>query len=389
MTTATPTRPRSARAIAGADRRRLGACLLAALAGCVTTYEDVSPLVLPKTEPLPLAVPVAIPLPQPAPGTGDYVLSEFYGGIVKRMREAAVDRDVAHLEFLIEGYDRRDLPESWREQMRGYRAIAKGLRFEQHAIGHARLSLVPAARDAGATPPVAPTPNAATPPDLQPDGATTAVPPCGEKLLFELVLPPGGPEFVLGGRRDPDPTGFAVAVTIEDAFVDGSSRSSRTEDFIWLPATLRLAGDQELRLPVAIDADAGGSIQRTVHLRVDLMPGYLQVDGVRAPVQRTGIAACTLTQWPRGYETLQREPLKALELALRTFDEPRFPIVYLAAALTRGEDREKAMALLIEQVRFARAEQAQVAMATLRAISGETHPVGDRDAWLAWWQTRR
>ena len=374
------------------DRRCIGACLLAALAGCVTTYEDVSPLVLPKPEPLPLAVPVAIPLPQPAQGTGDNVLSEFYGGIVKRMREAAVDRDVAHLEFLLEGYDRRDLPEFWRDQLRGYRAIAKGLRFEQHAIGHARLALVPAARDAAAAPPNAPRPDTAAPDtatDTAPPDIGPAVPPCGEKLLFELVLPPGGPEFVLGGRRDADPTGFAVAVTIEDAFVDGSSRSSRTEDFIWLPATLRLAGDQELRLPVAIDADAGGSIQRTVHLRVDLMPGYLQVDGVRAPVQRTGIAACTLTQWPRGYETLQREPLKALELALRTFDEPRFPIVYLAAALTRGEDREKAMALLIEQVRFARAEPAQVAMATLRAISGETHQVGDRDAWLAWWQTRR
>ncbi|HEU4418671.1 MAG TPA: hypothetical protein VFT55_07005, partial [Planctomycetota bacterium] len=233
MTTAAPIQRRSARAMARADRRCIGACLLAALAGCVTTYEDVSPLVLPKTEPLPLAVPVAIPLPQPAQGTGDNVLSEFYGGIVKRMREAAVDRDVAHLEFLLEGYDRADLPEFWRDQLRGYRAIAKGLRFEQHAIGHARLSLVPAARDAAAAPPNAPTPNAPRPDPAKPDTAKPdtgtsdlgtsdlgtphngppAVPPCGEKLLFELVLPPGGPEFVLGGRRDVDPTGFAVAVT--------------------------------------------------------------------------------------------------------------------------------------------------------------------------------
>jgi len=384
---------RSARAMARADRRCIGACLLATLSGCVTTYEDASPLVLPKPQPVPLALPFAIPLPQPAHGTGDPVLSELYAGILKRMREAAVDRDVAHLEFLLEGYDRRDLPEFWRDQMRGYRAIAKGLRFEQHAIAHARLSLVPAARDAAvappnAAPPNAATPDAATPATALPNGAT-ATPPCGEKLLFELVLPPGGTEFLLGGHGDAEPTGFSVAVTIEDAFVDGSSRSSRTEDFLWLPAALRLAGDQQLRLPVAIEADAGGSVQRTVHLRVDLMPGYVQVDGVRAPVQRTGIAACTLTQWPRGYETLQREPLKALELALRTFDGPRFPVVYLAAALTQGEDREKAMALLIEKVRFSRAEQAQVAMAALRAISGETHPVGDRDAWLAWWQTRR
>lgn len=367
------------------DRCGIAACLLATLAGCVTTYED-APLLLAKPEPMPLAVPVAIPLPQPAQGTGDHVLSEFYGGVMQRMREAAADHDVAHLEFLLEGYDRRDLPPFWRDQMRGYRAIGKGLRFEQHAIEHARLSLVPAARDAAASPGNT-APNAA--PNVPPATATPAVPPCGEKLLFELVLPPGGPEFVLGGRGDADPTGFSVAVTIEDAFVDGSSRSSRTEAFLWLPATLRLAGDKELRLPVAIDADAGGSVQRTIHLRLDLMPGYVLVDGIRAPVQRRGIAACTLTQWPRGYEKLQEAPLKALEQALRTFDEPRFPVVYLAAALTKGEDREKAMALLVEKVRFARAEQAQVAMAALRAISGETHPVGDRDAWLAWWQTRR
>jgi hypothetical protein len=375
--------------------------LLATLAGCVTTYEDAPPLLLAKPEPLPLAVPVSIPLPQPAQATGDHVLSEFYIGIARRMREAAKDRDVAHLEFLLEGYDRRDLPEFWREQMRGYRAVAKGLRFERHAIEHARLTLVPAAGAAAAAPPTTAqnaqppnTANNAQPPSTPQNGPApstepVAVPPCGEKLRFELVLPPGANEFVLGGRGDADPTGFSVAVTIEDNFVDGSSRSSRTEDFLWLPATLRLAGDQPLRLPVVIDADAGGSVQRTVHLRVDLMMGYVQVDGVRAPVQRTGIGACTLTQWPRGYETLQREPLKTLELALRTFDEPRFPVVYLAAALTKGEDREKAMALLIEKVRFARAEQAQVAMAALRAISGETHPVGDRDAWLAWWQTRR
>ena len=158
---------------------------------------------------------------------------------------------------------------------------------------------------------------------------------------------------------------------------------------MWLPAALTLAGNQELRLPVGIDADAGGSVQRTVHLRVDLMPGYVMVEGVRAPVQRTGIGACTLTQWPRGYEALLAAPLQALERALRTFDQPRFATVFLAAALTRGEDREKAMALLIEPVRFARADQAQVAMSALRAISGQVHAVGDREAWLAWWQTRR
>ncbi|HEX6811849.1 MAG TPA: hypothetical protein VF384_09530 [Planctomycetota bacterium] len=345
-------------------------CLLVTLCGCVTTYED-APLPQPVRDPVPLAVPFAIPLPK-VPGGADQVLVAFYAGIMQRMRQAARDRDVAHLEFLLEGYDRRDLPPFLQEQLRGYRAVAKGLRFENHAIEHASLSLVPGpgAAVAGAAP-------------------APAVPPCGEALRFELVLPPGAATFVLGGREDADPIGFSVTVTIDDIYVDGSSRSSRTEDFIRLPATFTLAGDQELRLPLAIDAEAGGSLQRTVHMRVDLWPGYVTVDGVRAPIQRTAIGACTLTQWPKGYEALQQAPLQALENALRTFDESRFAVVFLASALTRGQDREKAMELLIEKVRFARADRAQVAMAALRAISGQTWAVGDREAWLAWWQARR
>ena len=47
------------------------------------------------------------------------------------------------------------------------------------------------------------------------------------------------------------------------------------------------------------------------------------------------------------------------------------------------------MALLIEQIRFGRQDQALVAMAALQVIAGETLPIGDRQAWLAWWQARR
>ena len=45
--------------------------------------------------------------------------------------------------------------------------------------------------------------------------------------------------------------------------------------------------------------------------------------------------------------------------------------------------------LLIDQVRYGRSDQAQVAMAALRASTGAEIPVGDRDGWLAWWQQRR
>ena len=44
--------------------------------------------------------------------------------------------------------------------------------------------------------------------------------------------------------------------------------------------------------------------------------------------------------------------------------------------------------MLIDQVRYGRADQAQVAMAALKRVSGLSLAVGDRDAWLAWWQTK-
>jgi hypothetical protein len=54
-----------------------------------------------------------------------------------------------------------------------------------------------------------------------------------------------------------------------------------------------------------------------------------------------------------------------------------------------------AMRLLIEQVRFGRPDQAQVAMAALREMSGQSSSsvsapaLGDREAWLVWWAQRR
>ncbi|MFY9341403.1 MAG: hypothetical protein WAT39_02860, partial [Planctomycetota bacterium] len=73
----------------------------------------------------------------------------------------------------------------------------------------------------------------------------------------------------------------------------------------------------------------------------------------------------------------------------RTFGPANYARAWLAAQATRGADTEAAAALLIEQVRLGRADEAQVAMAALRTITGIDFVVGDRDAWLAWWQSRR
>jgi hypothetical protein len=107
------------------------------------------------------------------------------------------------------------------------------------------------------------------------------------------------------------------------------------------------------------------------------------------PVQRTGIASTTLTQWPAGHAAIAAAPLVTLREALRLGDPAHFAHVFVAASFVGTEDREAATALLIEQVRYGRQDQALVAMAALQVLTGASQPAGDREAWLAWWQARR
>jgi len=180
-----------------------------------------------------------------------------------------------------------------------------------------------------------------------------------------------------------------VHATIDDAFVEGSVRSHSTNEVRRLPAAFALADGRELRLPLVVDAPVGEAVRRTVTLRVSLLPGYVRVGGEVVPVPQTVLAAATVVQWPAGYGALAKAPLAELRTALRPFEPRTFPRAWLAATAATGADREPAIALLLEQVRFGRADQAQVAMAALRELTGERLLVGDRDAWLAWSQARR
>ena len=178
-------------------------------------------------------------------------------------------------------------------------------------------------------------------------------------------------------------------MTIEDLYVDGGTRKNSNQEFVWIPATIELQRGVVLRLPIALDLPPLDAVQRTVSIRVDLMPGYIVAGGVRAPLQRTSVAAISFTQWPRGHEAIAKNPLVNLREAIRLGDAAHFAHVFLAASFTKGADREVALALLIDQVRLGSQAQAMVAMATLRALTGMTESVGDREAWLAWWQMRQ
>jgi hypothetical protein len=320
-------------------------------------------------EALPFAAPVSIPLPELGASGANRVEIEFFSSILRRLRDAADEGDVALIDGLVESYDRPSVPAAFQRHLDGYRAIARGIYFQQHVERNAKLRMVTA--DAAEVP----------------EGARS--PSLGSPLLLELELPPMAEPVRLGGRADQDPIGFSVAVTVDDEYVDGSTRESQTKDFLWLPGAYELAGKQSLRLPVEVGAAVGDAVRRSIVVRVDLMPGYVTLEGLRAPVRRVTAGAIACTQWPKGYEILAAQPLAGLKAALQDFNPKNYAGAYLSALLVPSRQRREATAMLIDQVRFGRADQAQVAMAALHKTAGVQIAVGDRDSWLAWWQSRQ
>lgn len=360
---------RPAAATTGAARRRARLAVAAAASvavACVTTYEPVEPG---EGEALPFAAPVSIPLTELGGPGSSRVQLEFFGGILRRLQDAAAEGDAALIDSLVESYDLPNVPESFRRHLVGYRAIARGILFQQHVQQRGLLRLVADA-------------------DADADEPARRAPPLGEPLQLELELPPMADAVRLGALGDDDPIGFSVGVTVEDEFVDGSSRESQSKEFLWLPRAIELR-DESLSLPVEVGAAAGDAVRRSVVVRVDLMPGYVTIDELRAPIQRVTAGAITCTQWPAGYEVLAEQPLAALRTALADFNPKNYAGAYLSALLVPAQQRREATALLIEQVRFGRADQAQVAMAALHRTAGVNIAVGDRDGWLTWWQGRQ
>lgn len=346
-------------------RRVVGrATALAALllgSACVTEYEaaplvDVS-LVQPE-----FAIAQSIPFGEVATSAEDQVLLDLYASVFQRLQLAVEEDSPATIDALVAAYDRGALPAWVAERFEGYRNLGEGLRFLRHARERSSVALP-----------------AAEPPPLAD----------GNVLEFTFELPPFVEPVVLGGREDADPTVFAVALTVEDAFVDGSSRRYSHQDFVRLPQRQVLAGEAGLRLPIRVDLPTNGAVMRTANVRVDLMPGYLLVGERRAAVRLSTLAAAAATQYPAERADVLAEPLSALRAALQQGGLANARRAWLAAQATRGDDRRSAEALLIEAVRTASAEPAANAMAALQALTGVRILVGDRDGWLAWWQSRQ
>ncbi|MGK0435497.1 MAG: hypothetical protein ACJA0V_004663 [Planctomycetota bacterium] len=383
----------------GAVRASLVPLLACFAAGCVTTYSPID--FVGQASEMPVSQPIAIPIPA-AQGGNNRLLLEFYSGILRRLQDAADDGDVALLDSLVASYDKPNIPVSVSQHLAGYRAIGRGIRFRQHAVRKAVLelrlpdgALVDGALADGALPaePEAGSVRAGSVHAGDVGDVTVAktvalkVPSLGNDLHLHLRLPAMAKAVTLGGRNDRNPIGFSVSVTVEDEYVDGSTRSLHTDGVVWLPERFELLGDNELLLPIDVGAASGDAVRRNVTVRVD-MRGHVEIDEIRAPIKSTSIAAGSYTQWPAGFEIIAKQPLAALKVGLAAFQANNFASVYLAALKIPAPQQHEACALLMDQVRFGRDDQAQVAMAALQNVSGLSIAVGDRDSWLGWWQAR-
>lgn len=351
------------------SRRSVGAvwqafawCTVLACAGCVTTYEATDLVDRPSRESL--VLPPVVTIPFGADGSGGSEFTRFYQRVFERMQEAAAEHDAETLATLLGSYDRPDLPASIRDRLAGYRAVLGGLRFTAAAGAAARLELVPGA-----------------------DGKVA--PALGPALHYELQLPALGVPYVLGGGEEPEPFGVAVAYVVTDTFVDGGTQSEKRRWLEYLPQTFALQGQAVLRIPFVIDVPAGNAVQRVVRVRVDTVPCSVRAEDGAVPITQSTLARAELTLWPQGHEAVRAAPVQQLRAALQTFEPRNFARAYLAATFAPPEARAEVVGLLVEQVRLGQPEQAQVAMAALKAVTGAELAIGDRDAWLAWWQARR
>lgn len=338
-------------------------------AGCVTTYEPID-LSNPDSE-LIAAAPIAIPIGNFGDG-GNKLLLGFYSGILRRLHEAADDGDVALLDSLVTAYDKPSTPDAVKQHLASFRAMGRGIRFRQHvaAMSTFELCLSPIDIAAGKNTPI----------------EERVEPALGQQLQLELRIPGMADPVLLGGHEHSDPFTFSVSVTVEDDYFDGRTRSSHTNGVVWLPKSFNLVAGNELTLPVNVDRATDDAVRRRVFVRVD-MRGHVLIDEIRSPVKSTTIGAGSFTQLPAGHEIIKKQPLAALKLAIADFQSKNFASAYLSALLMPPADRLAAATLLVDQIRYGRADQAEVAMAALKRLSGLSLAVGDRDAWLAWWQT--
>ena len=342
----------------GARRRLLGALGLAVLgtAGCVTYDVAADP-----TGPIELtgAEPVVVPLHPGAQDATGQALDAWYESVVAQLQMAYVDREADVLQGLLLRHDRDSAPDWARQQLAVYRQLLIGLRVEEHLAGAARIR------------------------DVAPGQVL------GDTVELELVVDSAPIDVVLPATVDDVVVTqflFEVVVRDEDAF--GNVTTRVFSEFVGLdePAAL---GRGVLRVPFRVRRIAPEGVRRTIDVDCELMPGRFLLDGETVPSRRVPLARTTLVHWPPQVENVAVRPLETLRVALDEGGPERLRYVYVAAHFVPPEQVDTAVDLLIRNLRVAPPATARVDTVALRRLTGVDLPIGDRDAWLAWWQERR
>jgi hypothetical protein len=276
-------------------------------------------------------------------------VSAYYSDILAQMQDALQHRDLERLRELVASHDRPEAPQWVRDHIDGFAAAALGLEFELHAARHTRIEL---------------------PAPTLPIGAPVQV-------ALAVSAPPGR-----SVRAASTPVKFLMSVRVVDSDAYGG-RSERSSSTI---VEAEAAQDAPWRIPFGMDLPAGRAVVREVDIRAELLPGVISIDGTDAPVRRIAVGQAVETYYPEGVEPIRAQPLRTLERAVALGDEAHFAHEYLAARFIPEADRAAAIEILIRQVRLGTPAQVRAATAALRLLTSEEIVLGDRDAWLAWWQ---
>ena len=330
----------------------VGAVLVLFAAGCVT--EDLRPPEL--SSPLQQEA-VVIALPTGGTRGGDGPVDTYYRSILGQMNEAYVERNPELLGILLGKYDDPKAPPWAREVLPRYQTLLTALAFELHVGSRSRVQ-----------------------------SSALAI---GEPMELQLDLPAHpGMSVELGAEDSDQPAVFRVSFEVEDRDSRGDLIRNQSSLLLRLSEDHLLAGEASLHLPFILDMPAFSTLIRNVVVRVELMPGYVQVDGDQVPHNRVFCASSELVLYPPGVESIRRAPRITLLRAMEIGDVDHFPHVFLAAHFMSEQYVEEALTALMGWVRLGNEGQQRVAMAALAVLADTKIEVGDRRRWLDWWQRR-
>ncbi len=316
-------------------------------------------------------------------------VEKYYRTIFATMRDAlrGGTRDsLAELRYLLQIHKKEGMVSFAIEQMERFELLADGLEFELELGDLCDISL------------------------------NTAKPTALSKLDFTFRMRgPGNEKVVLGGS-DEDGVAFQVLLKMRDFDATGQFLETSQNLTLKVDDEHRLVDGKTLEIPFIVPGARAQTTIREILVTVAMLPGNVVVDGRRLPISQiaherlsrreverlpvaerlargpSGYPHCdtyTSLFYPEGHESIAKKPLTTLLEAIRRGDAKLFRHVFLAAHFMPEKDHEKAMSRLIRWVRSGTAEQARVAMGSLRVLSRVDRPVTDRDAWLLWWKSRK